>query len=57
MLIEKLYWATNDITRMQVILIYVQLEIHEMQELKTTHDFFSNDDNLSLLMSSILFYC
>lgn len=40
MLIEKLYWVTNDITRMQVILIYVQLEIHEMQGLKTTHDFF-----------------
>ena len=30
MLIEKPYWITNDITKVQVVLLYMPLEIHEM---------------------------
>jgi len=56
MLIEKLYWITNDTARMQVIFIYVQLEIYEMQGSKTMYTFFSNDGTFSLLMSSIFFF-
>lgn len=40
MLIEKLYWITNDTARMQVIFMYVQLEIYEMQGSKTMYTFF-----------------
>lgn len=33
MLIEKPYWITNDIIQMQVVLLYMPLEIQEMQGL------------------------
>ena len=31
MLIEKPYWITKDIIKMQVVLLYMPLEIREMQ--------------------------
>lgn len=56
MLIEKLYWITNEIARMQVILVFMQLEIREMQRSKVVINFFSKDGNFSLLTSSFNFY-
>lgn len=40
MLIDKLYWITNDIARRQVIFIHMQQEIYEMQRSKTMYAFF-----------------
>lgn len=54
MLIEKLYWSTNEIARMQVILVFMQLESHEMQRSKAIN-FFPKDGNFSLLTSSFNF--
>lgn len=55
MLIEKLYWITNDMARMQVIMVCMQPEIYEMQGSKTTNAFFANNEKFSLLMSSFNF--